>query len=102
MASKNTILTKKRLKDIEDIIASSGRIVTSGDIHKSLGKKYSKFVLRKRINELKKNGWLIPLKRGLYFITDITSRGFVDVSPFVIANAFNKDSYISLESALSY
>lgn len=102
MGSKNTILTKKRLQDIEDIIASSGRIVTAGDIRKALGNKYSRFVLKKRIYELKEKGWLIPLRRGLYYISDISSRGFVNVSPFIIASAFDKDSYISLDSAFSF
>jgi len=102
VVSKNTILTEKRLVDIEDIIAVSGKIVTANDIHKVLGRKYSKFVLKKRVYELKKNGWLIPLRRGLYFISDISSRGFVNISPVVIASAFNKDSYISLDSALNH
>ena len=102
MVSKNTILSEKRLKDIEDIISFSGRIATSDEIKRALGAKYSKFVLKNRIYELKKKGWLIPLKRGLYFVSDITSRGFVGASPFVIASAFNKDSYISLDSALSF
>ena len=102
MVSKNTILTEKRLVDIEDIIAASGKIVTAEDIHKALGRKYSRFVLKKRVYELKKNGWLIPLRRGLYFISDISSRGFVNISPVVIAGAFNKDSYVSLDSALNH
>ncbi len=102
MASKNTILTEKRLKDIEDIIASFGRIVSTDDVYKTLGGKYSKFVLKKRIYELREKGWLIPLKRGLYFISDISSRGFVNISPFIIASAFDKNSYISLDSALSF
>lgn len=102
MESKNTILTEKRLKDIEDIIVSSGRIVTADDIYKALSKKYSKFALKKRIYELKEKGWLIPLRRGLYYICDISSRGFVNISPFIIAFAFDKDSYISLDSALSF
>ncbi|MEW6088122.1 MAG: hypothetical protein AB1498_07435 [bacterium] len=102
MASKNTILTEKRLKDIEDIIAFSGRIVPANDIYRNLGKKYSRFALKKKIFELKEKGWLVSLKRGLYFITDISSRGFVNISPFVIANAFNKNSYISLDSAMSF
>jgi predicted transcriptional regulator of viral defense system len=102
MTSKNTILTEKRIKDIEDIIAFSGKIVTADDIHKALGKKYSKFVLKKRVYELKVKGWLVPLRRGLYFISDISSRGFVNISPVVIANALDKDSYLSLEAALNY
>lgn len=102
MVSKNTILTKKRLNDIEDILASTGRIVTTNDIYKTLGSKYSKFVLKKRIYELKEKGWLVPLKKGLYFVSDISTRGFIGISPFVIASAFNKDSYLSLDSALSF
>lgn len=102
MVSKNTILTEKRLKDIEDIIIASGRMVTTNDIYKTLGRRYSKFVLKNIIFEMKEKGWLVPLKRGLYFISDITSRGFVGISPFVIASAFNKDSYLSLNSALSF
>ncbi len=102
MVSKNTILTEKRIKDIEDIIAASGKIVTADDIHKALGGKYSKFVLKKMVYELKVKGWLVPLRRGLYFISDISSRGFVNISPFVIAGAFDKDSYVSLDSALSF
>ena len=102
MGSKNTILTEKRLRDIEDIIASCGRIVSTDDIHKTLGERYSKFVLKKRIYELKEKGWLVPLRRGLYYICDISSRGFVNISPFIIAGAFDKDSYISLDSALSF
>ena len=102
MGSKNTILTEKRLADIEDIIASSGRIVTASDIHKTLDRKYSKFALKKRVYELKEKGWLVPLRRGLYFISDISSRGFVNISPVVIAGAFCKDSYVSLDSALSH
>jgi len=102
MTSKNTILTEKRIKDIEDIIASSGKIVTAGDIHNALGRKYSKFVLKKMVYQLKEKGWLVPLRRGLYFISDISSRGFVNISPLVIAGAFDKDSYVSLDSALSF
>lgn len=102
MTSKNTILTEKRIKDIEDIIASSGKIVAAGDIHKAIGKQYSRFALRKRIYELKEKGWLVPLRRGLYFISDISSRGFVNISPMVIAGAFDKNSYVSLDSALSH
>lgn len=102
MVSNNTILTEKRLADMEDIIVSSGKIVSASDIHKALGGKYSKFALKKRIFQLKEKGWLVPLKRGLYFVSDISSRGFVNVSPFVIAGAFCKDSYVSLDSALSH
>lgn len=102
MVSKNTILTEKRLKDIEDIVVSFGRIVTADDIHKALGKEYSIFALKKKIYGLKKKGWLVPFKRGLYYVSDISSRGFVNISPMIIASAFNKNSYISLDSGLSF
>ena len=100
--SRNTILTKKRLDDIEDIIAFKGKIVTTQDIYKALDRKYSRSSLKKRIYDLKEKGWLIPLRRGLYFVSDISSRGFVNLSPMVLAGAFDQDSYISLEAALSF
>ena len=59
MVIKNTILTENRLGDIEDIIAAKGRIVTTGNIHKVLGKKYSRFAVNKRIYDLKEKEWLI-------------------------------------------
>lgn len=102
MVSKYTILTEKKLKDLEDIIAGSGRIVSSVDIYNILGGRYSKYYLKKRVYEFKKKRWLISLRRGLYFVSDIGSHGFVSISPFVIAGAFNKDSYISLDSAFSF
>ncbi len=102
MNSKHTILTGNRIKDIEDIIAASGRIVTAEDIHKALGGKCSRPLLKKRIYGLKVKGWLVPFRRGLYFISDISSHGFVNISPVVIASAFDKDSYVSLDSALSF
>ncbi len=102
MTAKHTILTENRIKDIEDIIVCSGRIVTARDIYKAWAGRGSKFSLKKRINQLKATGWLVPLKRGLYFVADISSRGFVGLSPAVIAAAFMKDSYVSFESALYY
>ena len=102
MASKNTILTEKRFQDIEDIIAMFGRIVVADDIHSALSKKYSSVAINKKLYELKSKGWLVPLRRGLYFISDISSRGFVNLSPMIIAGAFEKESYISMDSALSY
>lgn len=102
MTSKNTILDERQIKDIEDITAFSGKLVTAYDIHKALAGKYSIFVLKKRIYELKVKGRIIPLRRGLYFIPDPSSHGIANISPVVIAGAFDKDSYVSLDTALSH
>lgn len=102
MTTKNTTLTKKQIKDIEDIIVPSGKIVTANDIHMILGRKYSRLFVKKRIHELKVKGGLVPLRRGLYFIPDIPSSGFANIPPVVTASAFDNDSYVSLDAALNH
>lgn len=84
------------------MLSSGGRILTAAQVRRVLGGRYTKAFLKKRIYQLRQDGWLVSLKRGLYFITDISSRGFVDASSFVIAQAFVKESYVSLESAFSF
>ena len=57
---------------------------------------------KKLITKLVGNGWLIRIKRGLYAISDFNNRGFLSLSPYIVANLLVKDSYVSFESALSY
>ncbi|MBX2997173.1 MAG: hypothetical protein KF893_01590 [Caldilineaceae bacterium] len=80
-----------------------GRIVTFEQIAEAMSESVSREALRYRVAQMSKAGWLIRLKRGVYLVvTDISTLGFVDVSPLVIAQALNRESYISFESALQY
>ena len=55
--------------------------------------------LRQYLSRWKKQGWLQPLKKGLYELTYPQGHGVPD---FYIANKMYEPSYISLETALSY
>ncbi len=103
MVMKNTILSNKDSKLIENVIAKYGEIVTVGNLLKVFQKEYSGFSAHNRISQLKKNGWLIRVKQGLYVVvSDITSRSISNVSLFRIAKALNNESYVSADYGLNY
>ncbi|OGF46085.1 MAG: hypothetical protein A2452_01560 [Candidatus Firestonebacteria bacterium RIFOXYC2_FULL_39_67] len=102
MTLKYTSLSDNSIRDIEDIIAYKGRIVSAKDIKNALKSKYKDSTIRKKIYLLKAKGWLISFKKGVYYVSDISSRGFTGLSPYVISGALIEDSYVTAESALSY
>ncbi len=102
MIMNNTILTQKRLNDLENVLFSFGRIASTEEVKRSIGQGLSNPMFKKRLFYLTSRGWFVPLRRGLYYITDLASRGFVGISPYVIASAYNKKSYISMDSALNF
>lgn len=100
---KNTVLSQSELSLLEAVVLRYGRIVTFAQITEVVGESTSRGALRQRVAQMSKAGWLIRLKRGVYLVlTDISTLGFVDVSPFVVAQALNEKSYISFESALQH
>ncbi len=100
---KNTILSQKDADFLQEAIAQYGRIVTFAQLAGILKKEYSHEQIKNRLSRLAKVGWLLRLKKGLYVvITDIGSLASNDVSFFTLAQALNKDSYISFENALQY
>ena len=57
---------------------------------------------RKRVQRLVKQGWLKPIKKGVYVISDLSSRGRLSISHSAIVNAIVEEAYISFENALHY
>ncbi len=103
MKTINTILSEKDSKIIEEIILKFGTIVSTKELLSVFEKKYSKASAHNRIQKLHKFGWFLRIKKGLYLIVDnISSRYFNNKSLFLIARVINKNSYISLHSALNY
>ncbi len=103
MVTKNIILSKKGVSLLEDVIVRYGRIVTFAKLRQVFKKEYSLAETRNRVSLLSKQGWLVRIKRGLYLVvTDIGSLSSSDISHYTIAQALNKDSYISFENALQY
>lgn len=100
---KNTILSKRDAKIIEQVILRFGRIVSTDNLMSVFTREYSEASAHNRIQILYKAGWFLRIKKGLYLIIEsMTSRSASDVSLLIIAKAINKDSYISLHSALNY
>ena len=99
---KQTILNTKQGTLLENLIVKHGQIVTSEQIYSQAESLRDHQRAKKTITELTHNGWLIRVKRGLYAISDLSSRGFLSLSPSVVANLLVKDSYVSFESALAY
>jgi len=99
---KQTILSTQQSALLEDLIVKYGQIVTSEQIYINGKDMWNQQVAKNVVTRLTHNGWLIRVKRGLYAISDLSNRGFLSLSPSVVANLLVKDSYVSFESALAY
>lgn len=102
MATKKTILSEKELNLVENLISEYGVIVDFEQIFSQLKDNLERQEVRNLISKLVKNGWLVRIKKGIYYITTLESRGVANISEIVIAQILVKDSYISFESALQY
>jgi predicted transcriptional regulator of viral defense system len=93
MKMKNTVLTQTELELLETLVLRFGRIVTFEHIVQVMGESMSRGALCQRVAQMSKAGWLIRLKRGVYLVvTDISTLGLADVSPFMIAQALTDTS----------
>ena len=99
---KQTILSTQQSALLEDLIVKYGQIVTSEQIYAQGKEVWNKKVVKNVITRLTRDGWLIRVKRGLYAISDLSNRGFLSLSPPVVASLLVRDSYVSFESALAY
>lgn len=102
MTQNTTILSKKESFLIENLIAQYGLIVNFNQIYLELSRDYSRQQVRNLVSKMNKNGWLVRIKKGVYYITNLESRGFAGVSILVIAQTILEESYISFEAALEY
>lgn len=96
----NTILSTKQSELLENLIVKYGQIVTFDQILQEAKVFWDYKQAKNLTTKLVKNGWLIRIKRGLYVISDLSTRGFLSLSPYVIANLLVAVSYVSFESAL--
>jgi predicted transcriptional regulator of viral defense system len=98
----DTILSKQQSELLGDLIAKYGQIVTFDEILAVTKERLDYQNTKNLVTRLVKNGWLIRLKRGLYAISELSNRGFLALSPYLVANLLVKDSYVSFEAALQY
>lgn len=99
---KQTILSIKQSELLEKLIVKYGSIITSEQIFEVAKSNWDYKQAKNLITKLTKDGWLVRIKRGLYTICELSSRGFLVLSTYLVANLLVKDSYVSFGSALQY
>lgn len=102
MLSNRTILSNTESLLLETLLAKYGEVVDFDKIFLELKEEKSRQEIRNLISKLSKNGWLVRIKQGLYYISSLESRGNVALSVFAIAYLLENQSYVSFEGALQY
>lgn len=85
---------------LENLLVKHGEIVTFQQVLDESKSTWSHAYTKKSINKMVASGWLIRIRRGLYFISNLSTRGYLPLNPHVVAGLLVKDSYVSFESAL--
>ncbi|MBI9046909.1 MAG: hypothetical protein JEZ06_20655 [Anaerolineaceae bacterium] len=93
-------LTDNEMKVLENALIEFGAVVTFDQLVSLFDedRDYSK----KRINKLTKQGWLKRIKKGIFAMSDLSSRGILSISHNAVVNHLVDEAYISFESALQY
>jgi predicted transcriptional regulator of viral defense system len=102
MTKNTTILSQKESAILENLIAKYGLIVNFEQIQQEAGQDKSRQQVRNLVAKMSKNGWLVRIKKGAYYIANLESRGFANVDVSIIAQTILEESYVSFEAALQY
>jgi predicted transcriptional regulator of viral defense system len=97
---KRISLTEDELESLETALIEFGSVVTFDQLS-SLFQEDRQYT-RKRISKLVKQGWLKRIKKGVFVISDFSSRGTLPFSHLAVVNILVEEAYISFESALQY
>lgn len=96
-----TIMNKtlQKIEIIELAVVKFGSIITNSQLNGLLLGYKNK---NDKIHKLLKEGWLVKLRRELYYISKIGSFGFTSISNYKIANLIGEESFVSFEAALKF
>ncbi len=97
---KRISLTTTDVEILEQAIINFGSVVTFQQLT-SLFEEPVEYA-RIRISKLVNQGWLTRIKKGVYVISEFSSRGTLSISHLAIINALVDEAYISFENALQY
>jgi predicted transcriptional regulator of viral defense system len=97
---KRISLTADELENLETALIQFGNVVTFDQLSSFFDedRRYTRI----RINKLVKQGWLKRIKKGVFVIADLGSRGSLSISHKAIVNILVEEAYISFESALQH
>lgn len=97
---KRNMITENEIQLLEDAIVTYGVVVSFSQLQ-GLFKKDIRYT-RKRISKLVDDGWLTRIKKGLYVISDISTRGTLAIDHRAVVNLLVENAYISFLSALQF
>ena len=95
-----TGISEKELQNLETALARYGAVVSFEQLSESF--REERPYLRKRISQFARKGWLFRIKKGVYVISDLHSRGSLSISQYAVVNLLVEPAYVSFESALQY
>lgn len=97
---KRISLTGNELEALEAALIEYGAVVTFDQLSNFFNedRQYSRI----RINKLVKQGWLKRIKKGVFVMADLSSRGSLSISYNAIVNAMVAEAYVSFEAALQH
>ncbi len=97
-----SVLTQAQADIIDETSVKHGDIITFEQVFDIFGQEYSRAYLKRIMSQLVKNGWLVRLRKGKYFVTDLSNLGSTSLSVYFIANYYVQESYVSFGQALQY
>jgi predicted transcriptional regulator of viral defense system len=95
-----TGISEKELQNLETALARYGAVVSFEQLSEVF--REERPYLRKRISQFARKGWLFRIKKGVYVISDLHSRGSLSISQYAVVNLLVEPAYVSFESALQY
>jgi len=97
---KRISLTTNESEILESALIKYGNVVTFDQLSNFFDedRRYTRI----RINKLVKQGWLKRVKKGVFVISDLSTRGSLSISHKAIVNLLVQEAYISFETALQH
>jgi predicted transcriptional regulator of viral defense system len=97
------MLSKSDTELIGKTVEAYGKVVNTDELLTIFQTRYDKTSAHSRIQILSKNGWLLRIKQGLYFVNDSIFGPLQENLPLItISHCLFEDSYVSIAHALQY
>lgn len=97
---KRNAIIESEFSVLENAIITYGNVVSFSELIEFFDKDIQ--YTRKRISRLVEQGWLMRLKKGVYVISDLSTRGTLAIQQETVVNLLVEDAYISFQKALQF
>lgn len=97
---KRSAIIESEFSVLEDAIITYGNVVSFTQLTEFFKKDIQ--YTRKRVSRLVEQGWLTRIKKGVYVISDLSTRGTLAIQHEAVINLLVEDAYISFRKALQF